>query len=47
LIISDRLLKSNEIANPGGPLNLKNNLSNLGYINKKNIWETEIFVLNN
>jgi hypothetical protein len=45
LIISERLLKSNEIANPGGPEKLVNNIENLGYIKKKNIWETEIYVL--
>lgn len=35
LIISERLLKSNEVANPGGPEKLVNNIENLGYIKKK------------
>ena len=45
IILSQRLLKSNEVDNPGGPEVLVSNLKTLEYEKQKTIWDTEIYVL--
>ena len=45
IILSQRLLKSNEVDNPGGPEVLVSNLKTLKYEKQKTIWDTEIYVL--
>jgi hypothetical protein len=46
LIISERMLISNEVVNPGGPEKLINSIQTLQYVKKKNIWATDIYILN-